>query len=113
MVRQPDLPGPGEHVGPEHLQPEASSGPIPEGELPGGDAAQDRRRHTVERLPAHSFDADDVLDGHCALRRTGTDRVALPPVRARVDALERRLDHSAHDLQRETASDPTPDNAGP
>lgn len=52
-------------------------------------------------------------DGQNAIRRTSTDRDALPVVRLTGDMPERRLDHSADDFPRETLFDPAQDDTGP
>jgi hypothetical protein len=114
MTKQPDVPGPGEPVGPNNLQAEAANGPIPDGEAPR-DPSQDRRRRTVElRLVRWDETGDSPeCDWQSMIRRTGTDRDMLPAVGAQEDAPELRLDHTADDLQREATFDPAQDDSGP
>ncbi|HVO70258.1 MAG TPA: hypothetical protein VMT24_09440 [Aggregatilineaceae bacterium] len=115
MTKQPDIPGPGEPVGPDNLQAEAVHGPIPDGEVLHPDPLWDRFRRTLELRPARWDETGDSpdKDWHSEIRRTGTDRDALQAVGAADDAPELRLDHSADDLQRETTFDPAQDNSGP
>jgi hypothetical protein len=114
MTKQPDVPGPGEPVGPNNLQAEAANGPIPEGEVPRKSPSQDRRRPLELRAVRWNETGDaPEYDRQSVIRRTGTDRDALQAVGAMDDAPELRLDHTADDLQREATFDPAQDDSGP
>jgi hypothetical protein len=114
LVEQPEIPGAGEHAGPDHIQAEASPGPIPEGELTGKDPALDRRRRTLELSPVQDRESADSKDSsYDIIRRTGTDQNALPVVRIRLDLMEQQRDHQAGDIGYENALDPTQDESGP
>jgi hypothetical protein len=115
MTKQPDVPGPGEPVGPDNLQAEAAHGPIPDGEVLRPDPTWDRCRRTLELRPVRGNETGESpeYDWQSVIRRTGTDHDALQAVGAADDAPELRLDHTADDLQREATFDPAQDNSGP
>jgi hypothetical protein len=119
MTYLSDLPGPGEHKD-QPVAGETSDRPTPHGDPSAisserSDCEQGERheRRTLE-MPAVSL-ADTDADSHRrdVLRRTGTEKDAIRPVRPADDLPENRLDQSAHDWQRETRFDPAQDNAGP
>ncbi len=115
LADQPDFPAAGEHPGPDHIQAEASPGPIPEGEMPGVDPVPDRRRRTLE-LPCvdpHEFEESTDVTARGAIRRTGTDHDALPVIRLRLDPTEQQRDDTAGETGFETALDATQDDSGP
>jgi hypothetical protein len=111
MNHQPDLPEPGEDANPVDLWSESPHTLIPDGEILDGDAGRDRRRHKQPLIPTLAPDAAETRDPD-AIRRTSTDRDALRVVVAHKGETD-RLDHSAHDLQRETVIDPAQDDTGP
>jgi hypothetical protein len=115
MTKKPDVPGPGEPVGPNNLQAEAGSSLIPDGDIPRTDQSPDRRPRPPELQPVRWDETGDSsdYDWPSVIRRTGTDRDALQTVGAPVDAPEPRLDHTADDLQREATFDPAQDDSGP
>ena len=83
MVYRPDAPGPGEFAGLDHLQTESNFGPIPDGEMPGTDPLPSSSFLKSEAQPLDSREASYTsdLNDRIAIRRTGTDRDALPVVR--------------------------------
>jgi hypothetical protein len=109
VERQPDFPGPGEQAGPD-LDAETRIIPIPDGEMPG--AARPVPGRTSAPRPEWSGAADGSDHGS-VMRRTSTDRDALPVVRLADATTEQRLDHSAGDLARENTFDTVQDDSGP
>ncbi|MBN1678747.1 MAG: hypothetical protein JW966_00550 [Anaerolineae bacterium] len=123
MVDKPDLPGPGERTGPDHIQAEANGGPIPDGEMPGVDPAYDHRRQRLEMRPISVSEyASEPETSERSIRQTGTDldvhhRVlgesAGTPERRPGYPLEQRVDTSAGDSQREKSLAPVQDDSDP
>ncbi len=113
MAEHPEFPGPGEHAGPDHIEAEAHSGPVPDGEMPGIDPDRDQRRRTLELSAVQVPDEGREVRQQSALRRTGTENDDLPRIHPRSAATEQRQDRSVTDGQREDTFDPAQDNAGP
>lgn len=109
MSKQLEMPGPGERAEPAHLQPEATCGPIPDGELTW---TAYRAIATPGASAGHAEDAPSS-DRRAALQRTGTDCDAPPTFRGYDPMSEQRVDRSADDLQRESAFDPAQDDVSP
>lgn len=116
MSHNINRPEPGEHRHEDQLHGEEVEHLIASGELPPAtvpDRLQPDRLQTME-LPQVSL--SDGVEDHTPhrddMRRTGTERDGMRPVQVGGET-EDRLDHTAHDLQRETRFDPAQDNAGP
>ena len=113
MVDQPEVPGPGELVGPDNIDAEAQTGPIPDGEILDIDPVLDHRRSTLELPQVVLTEAESAFETReREIRRTGTDRDDLRAIRARLDT-EERLDHTASNDEREVTLDPAQDESGP
>ena len=111
MVKQPDLPGPGEQDGPD-LEAETRSLATPDGEMPGAKPPASGQSSTPPRDWSCAGHADGSDHGSI-LRRTSTDRDAIPAVRLAEATLEQRVDRSAGDLARENTFDTVQDDSGP
>lgn len=114
MTERHNIPGPGERPDPELVQAEAQIGPIPDGEMIGGDPEQDCHRmlHELTAVePREAARAGDFREQ--AARRTSTEHEVSPLARPRADLSERRLDQSAAAQDREQALDSVHDDAGP
>jgi hypothetical protein len=109
-----NFPGPGEQDEPANVPGEAHSGPIPDGEMPAVEVQADPRRLTQElkAVAVREGELTSEYDPRSRKHRTGHDDDALLLTHAD-PSTEQRLDHSAHDLQRENAFDSVPDDAGP
>jgi hypothetical protein len=105
MPKPLEIPGPGEQPD-SQLHPDTIPHPVLEGEYP----APLSRPLESPLLPWQGISSGDGRD----LRRsTSTDRDALPAVQLGRDMPERRLDHSADDMPRESSFDPAQDDSGP
>jgi hypothetical protein len=115
LINQPhNFPGPGEEDEPANVPGETHSGPIPDGEMPAVEVQADPRRLTQELkvVDMGEGESGSEYDTRSRKHRTGQDDDGLRLIHAD-QATEQRLDHSAHDLQRENAIDSVPDDAGP
>ncbi len=111
MVKQPDFPGPGEQAGPD-LDSETHIVSTPDGEMPGTKRPAPGQTSTPQRALTCAGSADGS-DHSSILRRTSTDRDAIPVVRLADATLEQRVDRSAGDLARENTFDTVQDDSGP
>jgi hypothetical protein len=109
MSQSRDFDGPGEQVDPTSLMGEARAAPAPDGET------LSHRPRSQDTRPPNQCESPlvDENDPSSETRRTSTERAGWRTVRASDHLLEQRLDHSAHDLQRENTFDAVPDDAGP
>jgi hypothetical protein len=109
-----NFPGPGEQDEPANVPGEAHGGPIPDGEMPAVEVKADPRRLTQElkAVDVREGELGSEYDPRSRKHRTGHDNDELRLAHAD-PSTEQRLDHSAHDLQRENAFDSVPDDAGP
>ncbi|MEP0763542.1 MAG: hypothetical protein HRF48_12480 [Chloroflexota bacterium] len=110
MTRLPNVPAPGEQSDPEYPQAETTGGPIPDGEMPGLNAAAPRR----PLLALEPEDAADLAEGDspAGQHRAGTDRQAVSALWLEPSQPEARLDGSSGDVPHEAVIDPAQDNAG-
>lgn len=93
---------------------EATTGPIPDGEMPGTDPSSDHRRLTLELCPVTVSGTDDLpnVGEPSAIRRTSTDNDPQLVVEGSTESTEQRSDHTL-DARRESLFDPSQDDTGP
>lgn len=113
MGYQPDVPGPGEDVGPDVVPSENVTHSGIDAEPAVRQQPRDWRRTTYEMTAWRAVEPGDRSEpsGTDILRRTGTEQAVIRL--AAEDATEQRADRSAADLLRESNFDPMQDEGGP